>query len=877
LDTQKIIDHHDFIPYRSDYVFCSNSIHGFFLSSTSLAEVQLLRIKDQLSPQNFKPQSFNSPREVLNLSSLEWSEDIEKLAQLSRFELELPEGFNVTAERIRTSPSLNGGTLWVGRLKNDPYSSVILVFENKTLAGFVTAGGQHYNINTLSEEESFLYQSQTRNQGLQGQDFIIPETNFGSPAPVTTTTTDNFVDVVVGYTTEAAANMDIEPTIQAAMAATNQMLADSCANFRYRLVGLVNTGVANGASDGATVLTSLRNTTGPYAGLHAQRDALGADLVHLYVDSNNLGVCGIAYLGQVGFFDEEFGMGLTLYGCPDFVLAHELGHNMSLAHDRFEQNVDLTDPSAPLGEHYGYVDTVNGFESIMSYSNHCNAIGLACDTLNKFSNPNISHEGVPFGIDEFANGVDGMNRAFPFVANYRNAVTSFDPGVNNNCSSSTSDKDLHCFIATAAYGSSLHPKIQILRDFRDHFLKTHWIGSFFVKLYYQFSPPLAQTITKNPALKRLVRMWIEALLFVIENPLFILLFLFLLIWGHPLMIFAAILFLFHSPLKAQVAATPVDPIILTENPAINFNPSPTYYLALGADLIQLEGSPTAGTSLEEAGTRLGLLVGYRDADYFFNIRFDPSWDRQFTLSQSPFNDAETTEQNTLIALEGGVQTSLMPIGVRISQSTETTVNANGVESSAFNDLSVNLGSQLNFSGILFGGGLIFSQLEQEDKILGDSASTNSLSLYVGLGFAANNMSAGLSNFGGSTSADPRKGFQAELSYQRDPEVLALEGNVQLARPETGTLRVFLQYGAGTWFGNFEYQSQTQQSLDNIFNESNTTATYQVGVGYQGSGWGVTFYPAMQQESAGFQREGFLFGVNLFASFGSSGSSFGSSL
>lgn len=58
-----------------------------------------------------------------------------------------------------------------------------------------------------------------------------------------------------------------------------------------------------------------------------------------------------------------------------------------------------------------------------------------------------------------------------------------------------------CFIATAAFGSILEPHVQILRHFRDKYLKTNGPGRAFVKLYYTYSPPLAQVIKENSGLR----------------------------------------------------------------------------------------------------------------------------------------------------------------------------------------------------------------------------------------------------------------------------------------------------------------------------------------------------------------------------------------
>lgn len=62
-----------------------------------------------------------------------------------------------------------------------------------------------------------------------------------------------------------------------------------------------------------------------------------------------------------------------------------------------------------------------------------------------------------------------------------------------------------CFIATAAYGSPLHPCVETLRDFRDRYLMPSEIGRMMVSLYYKYSPSLANFISKHKVLKVVVQ------------------------------------------------------------------------------------------------------------------------------------------------------------------------------------------------------------------------------------------------------------------------------------------------------------------------------------------------------------------------------------
>jgi len=74
-----------------------------------------------------------------------------------------------------------------------------------------------------------------------------------------------------------------------------------------------------------------------------------------------------------------------------------------------------------------------------------------------------------------------------------------------------------CFIATAAYGTPTAKQIDVLREFRDGVLLKSTVGSRFVALYYQLSPPVADFIAGNELLRTLVReLLIDPIVWVVE-------------------------------------------------------------------------------------------------------------------------------------------------------------------------------------------------------------------------------------------------------------------------------------------------------------------------------------------------------------------------
>jgi subtilisin family serine protease len=74
-----------------------------------------------------------------------------------------------------------------------------------------------------------------------------------------------------------------------------------------------------------------------------------------------------------------------------------------------------------------------------------------------------------------------------------------------------------CFIATAAWGSEMHPRVAALRRFRDRYLMSNLPGRLFVKSYYRVSPPLADFIARHELLRKMVRWGLSPLVAVAER------------------------------------------------------------------------------------------------------------------------------------------------------------------------------------------------------------------------------------------------------------------------------------------------------------------------------------------------------------------------
>ena len=219
---------------------------------------------------------------------------------------------------------------------------------------------------------------------------------------------DVTIDLAVAYTPaarEAAGGAAaVEAEIDLLIAEANEAYAAS--GVRQRLALVARPEVPYEEAGAFVDLPRLEDPTdGHLDELHVLRDRTGADLVHLIV-GGRYDACGIA---QVGPF------GISLLGCGGIKFTHELGHNLGLSHDRYQQNYGGRLRADPA---YGYVNQ-RAFEAgappstrwrtIMSYADQCTDAGIVCTELLRFSNPRRHWNGDPLGVPFGAggSGVDG--------------------------------------------------------------------------------------------------------------------------------------------------------------------------------------------------------------------------------------------------------------------------------------------------------------------------------------------------------------------------------------------------------------------------------------------------------------------------------------
>lgn len=339
-------------------------------------------------------------------------------------------GETVTAVRTRVERRA-GEQIWVGHIVGNETDDVILTWRAGAVSGRIQYGERIFRIGAFA--------GTGRNQGASALIEIDPLANpvddagdLPSGGGVITAgdtalaSAGDLVrqDLLVVYTnatcTYFGSCADAESAISTAVADINTAYLESGVMISMNLVGTHLTDYVDGAAGDA--LNHLRiGDDGFMDEIHPLRDELGADIVAMVFDGSG---CGIGYVGS------SASTAFSVTDAPCLVgnrtMAHEIGHNQGALHDR------QTHSGGNEGAYnYGYRRCSDGsvddfgapyFRTIMSYG--C----ASASRVGRLSNPDVSFNGVPQGVDPDLDPVRGafnvrvLNESASHVAGFRAQV-----------------------------------------------------------------------------------------------------------------------------------------------------------------------------------------------------------------------------------------------------------------------------------------------------------------------------------------------------------------------------------------------------------------------------------------------------------------------
>ena len=328
---------------------------------------------------------------------------------------------DVTVERA--TPTLDGYTL-SGHVDGGKGGFVTLAVRGQAVAGSIWTWEANYEIAPVGGGIHAV--RQVMDEPLEcGGVAQAPSVGPTAPAPASAVDEIAVVDFLAFWTPALEAAKGGEPhvklTIDLAIAYTNDVLERSGAFVSLNLVGAERLDVPE--ASGYQLFDVLE-------GVHAmeQANALGADYIAAF------------HSGRYGAYNSAKGVltapntytQLSLNGPPyTSVLAHEVGHNLGLSHDR---GATLWPTHSYKG---GYVAIATSFvgtrchSTTMAYNIACQGAGLEARTVPYYSTPNRHHPltGTPLGVSRLSNvrGWDGPSDAVLEINQNRHRASNIRP------------------------------------------------------------------------------------------------------------------------------------------------------------------------------------------------------------------------------------------------------------------------------------------------------------------------------------------------------------------------------------------------------------------------------------------------------------------
>jgi hypothetical protein len=228
------------------------------------------------------------------------------------------------------------------------------------------------------------------------------------------------VTVLFGYTKQAEAVAGGKAAIKAAaafaVADTNQALTNSGAKVKVKLKGIARTKSEESTSMAKDIRKLEKPRDGKFDNLLRARARKGADIVHVFLVGIDTGLCGIgAQVESPRRAYPNYGQSMSGLDCLDNkTVAHELGHNMGADHNNYPGVTHYSDQKYA----YGYVDLVNRFTTVMSYSATCYDAGFDCLRAPYYSSTKALFYGLPVGTKK-QNNAKALTKVAPRVARYR--------------------------------------------------------------------------------------------------------------------------------------------------------------------------------------------------------------------------------------------------------------------------------------------------------------------------------------------------------------------------------------------------------------------------------------------------------------------------
>lgn len=393
----------------------ANSCQARTMASTSASDIQT---NDDLfqDVNNFSVQT-NNTNEDHEAQARSVKIDVSQFKQrlLSRrnnkFHLPLLNNKSVTIDLKDVKKYSANNIVATGKVDNDELSNVTLVInddvmtanigENQTQESYeirFAGNGVHTvkSVGHVHDDDCLTV------EGENAHNMVQPEAAANDQVSALATPV---IDVLVAYTPAALKNAGsvsaMKALIQMGVADSNTSYQNSGVNLSLRLVGIM--ALSQAENSFTSDLSALKGTSdGKWDGVHAQRKAVGADLVAVVAYYANSSTAGIGYVGST--YSSGFSITKTT-SFKQLSFTHELGHNIGLNHSD------------------GYENSSGKFRTVMAYGSYTR--------IPRFSNPAIDYNSYATGTSS-NNSASILNARGAGVAAFSASVTQSETPTNSD-------------------------------------------------------------------------------------------------------------------------------------------------------------------------------------------------------------------------------------------------------------------------------------------------------------------------------------------------------------------------------------------------------------------------------------------------------------
>jgi len=324
-------------------------------------------------------------------------------------------------------PVIEGGQAWVGHVKDEPGSEVVLVTKGNFMSGTIEHDAKSFEIMPVKDGVHAIREIDNTATPADFEPAHPDDMTLESSQPIVRADSNEIngrgsvMDVLIGYTPDARIRAGgvsaIEARILNAVMKTQQAFRNSEVQVRLNVVGLMETDYTETGNMAETHARLKNDGDGFLDDLHQARDRLGADVVVLFsADANHCGVAPIMVQPNAAFASNAF---IVVHddsknAClgQNSALAHEFGHLLGLAHEMDNSSVKGSSQVA-----YGY-RVCGVFRDIMA---------SACagePRVSHYSNPNIMYQGQPTGVSGSIDAVRVMNANSAVIADFRKSPSA---------------------------------------------------------------------------------------------------------------------------------------------------------------------------------------------------------------------------------------------------------------------------------------------------------------------------------------------------------------------------------------------------------------------------------------------------------------------